>query len=175
MKTIHWLMLSRARPKAYQLVFASILTALMAGLALSGCATTQGDYKNALPTLSKRDFAPLPPSLPPKVAAFQGVWEGAWDGILPSRLIISEINSDWGEMFGEYIWANHPLGYFKGGSVPIIGTFSFDGKMGWSVPGRYRGYVVTFTFTISDDLKSIKGVRHGGGNDWAVITMSKVQ
>jgi len=148
----------------------AILIALAAGLALSGCATVSAVNPKELPVLPKMLIVPPSPNLSPKMAAFLGTWEGMWDGVLAARLIVYKIDGQLADYI--YAWAANP-GQFRMGYDISVAKLYPEGKLEWTQPGKLRGYETTFTFTMSDDLKTIKGVRRG--TSWSSITMHKVE
>ena len=145
-----------------------ILIALVAGLALSGCATTTTINSSDLPVLPKMPIIPATPNLSPKTAAFLGTWEGMWDGKLAARLVVYKIDG----RLADYIYAWGASSYFRMGYDISVAQVSGN-KLEWTQPGRMRGYETIFTFTMSDDLKTIKGTRRG--SDWSSIIMHKVE
>jgi hypothetical protein len=86
--------------------------------------------------------------LPPEVAAFSGTWEGAWDNMLPSRLVVEEIDTESARVV--FAWADHPHGRFQAGWSRVRGKVLPGGTLQW-------GTDVKFTFTMARDRLSING------------------
>lgn len=128
--------------------------------------STFGSAIVGAPKLPHYELSPVPSDVPAKVAAFLGTWEGVWDGTLPSSLLIHSINK-FGAA-GIYAWAN--TGRFTGGSTPFFATWTPEGQIVFKTPARGGG-AITFTFTMSEDFKTIKGVRSAGGK----VVMYKVE
>ena len=86
--------------------------------------------------------------LPPEVAAFSGTWEGAWDNVLPSRLVVEEIDTESARVV--FAWADHPHGRFQAGWSRVRAKVLPGGTLQW-------GSGVKFTFTMARDRLSING------------------
>jgi hypothetical protein len=103
--------------------------------------------------------------LPPEVKAFFGTWEGTWDGVLPSRLVVEEIDATSARVV--YAWADHPQGRFKGGWSRVRASVLPGGTLQW-------GSDVKFTFKMTPDRRSIEGAREEAGHI-ALVTMQKLE
>ena len=99
-----------------------ILIALVAGLALSGCATTTTINSSDLPVLPKMPIIPATPNLSPKTAAFLGTWEGMWDGKLEPDWLFTRSMDGW------------PTTFTRGEPHPISG---------WVMTSPWRRLVAT--------------------------------
>jgi hypothetical protein len=103
--------------------------------------------------------------LPPELAAFSGTWEGAWDDVLPSRLVVEEIDTESARVV--YAWADHPQGRFQAGWSRVKAKVLPGGTLQWGSDGR-------FTFTMARDRLSING-KWEEADHLATVTMKKIE
>jgi hypothetical protein len=104
-------------------------------------------------------------NLPPEVAAFSGTWEGAWDDVLPSRLVVEEIDTESARVV--YAWADHPQGRFQAGWSRVRVKVLPGGTLQWGSDGR-------FTFTMARDRLSING-KWEEAEHIATVIMKKIE
>jgi hypothetical protein len=103
--------------------------------------------------------------LPPEVAAFSGTWEGTWDDVLPSRLVVEEIDTESARVV--YAWADHPQGRFQAGWARVRARVLPGGTLQWGSDGK-------FTFTMARDRLSINGKWEEAGHI-ATVIMKKIE
>jgi hypothetical protein len=137
-----------------------MLTILLTVVVMTGAASAA-----TLPAPPEIRMTPPAADLPPEVKAFFGTWEGTWDGVLPSRLVVEEIDATSARVV--YAWADHPQGRFTGGWSRVRATVLPGGTLQW-------GSNVKFTFKMTQDRRSIEGAREEAGHI-ALVTMQKLE
>ena len=103
--------------------------------------------------------------LPREVAAFSGTWEGAWDDVLPSRLVVEEIDTESARVV--YAWADHPQGRFQAGWSRVRAKVLPGGALQWGSDER-------FTFTMARDRLSING-KWEEAEHMSTVIMKKIE
>jgi hypothetical protein len=63
------------------------------GIILSMVVMTGVASPATLPAPPELRMTPPAADLPAELTAFFGTWEGTWDGVLPSRLVVEEIDA----------------------------------------------------------------------------------
>ncbi len=122
--------------------------------------------RNTTPIAGSPDIRVTPPSadLAPELAAFSGIWEGGPEEVLPRRLIIESIHSNWATIV--YTWAEHPTEGIKAGWMRVRAKVLPGGKLRWGFPGR-------FTVELANGGLAIEGKREQAGRV-STFTMKKV-
>lgn len=101
-------------------------------LSLFACAsiTSSRSIEELAPAFEHIKITQPDQNINPMLKSFSGWWVGRWDGILPSQLIIEEIESNSATVV--YTWGDHPSGSFKRGrsrskvKVSPSGKIEFD-------------------------------------------------
>ena len=114
-------------------------------------ATDLGKFFN-VPFKGTLNIVTPDPNLPKEITSFFGVWEGLWDGILPSQLVVEQI--DLKQAIVVYGWADHPQGRFKGGWSRETAKVITPRTIEWGAGDGSK-----FNFTIDNTLKKIFGKR----------------
>ena len=136
------------------------LSIILSAVIIGGAASTV-----TLPSPPELRMTPPAADLPPEVTAFFGTWEGTWDGVLPSRLVVEEIDATSARVV--YAWADDPKGRFKAGWSRVRAKILPGGALQW-------GSDVRFTFKMAADRRSIEGEREQAEHI-SLVTMQKIE
>jgi hypothetical protein len=133
------------------------------GIILSMVVMTGVASPATLPAPPELRMTPPAADLPAELTAFFGTWEGTWDGVLPSRLVVEEIDATSARVV--YAWADDPQERFKGGWSRMRAKVLPEGTLKW-------GADVKFTFKMAKDRRSIQGEREQAEHV-SLVTMQK--
>ena len=75
-------------------------------------------------------------NLPSKISALHGSWAGRWGGVLPSQLVIEQIDENQAQIV--YTWGESPSEKFQAGWVRSLATISPDGIISWGIETIFR-------------------------------------
>ncbi len=131
------------------------IAALTCLIVILGWYIASGKIPGVVPGPPEAKIIPPSPHLAPNLAALSGVWESPEGGVLPSRLVVEQIEPTWASIV--YFWGDDPTGNFRGGWKRVTARVFPDGKLRWGHPGK-------FTIEISEDGLSLVGKKEQAGN-----------
>ena len=101
----------------------------------------------------KTDYKINPPSnnLPEKLKAFSGKWVGKWNDVIPSQLIVTDINEN--EAAFIYSWGSSPQRNIEAGSIRRNASIDSEGKIKFEREG------VLYTFVVNTILNKVIGAQ----------------
>ncbi len=139
------------------------IAALTCLIVILGGYVASGKIPGVVPGPQEVKVIPPSPHLAPKLAALSGIWESPQGEILPSRLVVEQIDPTWASII--YFWGDDPTGSFRGGWKRVKARVLLGGKLRWGHPGK-------FTVEISEDGLSLEGKKEQAGRV-STFTMSR--
>lgn len=146
--------------KALMTFIGCVMAILLIGYIASGQTTP-----SVITGLLKAKITPAASDLAPELTARRGTWEASNEEVLPNRLTIEEIHSNWATVV--YSWADHPTAGLKAGWARVRAKVLPDGTLHWGYPGR-------FTLKMARDGMSLEGKKEQAGRV-SNFTMRKVE
>jgi len=132
---------------------------------LLGVYAPLGIVRPIAPGRPEVNITPPPADLASELAAFSGVWENVQDHVLPTRLIVEDIQPNYATI--TYTWTQDPSGNFKAGWARVHAKVLPGGILRWGYPGR-------FTVKVVNDGTTIEGKKEQTGRV-STFTLKKAE